>query len=131
MSLSSTLLPSLLQSGGKFSLLSDVLPILIDSLRFRIGGAAQTATHCAVFAQLYIKGVCYGTKTFITPLRNPKTFALLPGVSIGDIGKKMGRDGIDNGWMYAPSLCVFSEMDSDFQIYAVNSRMYESLEPTC
>lgn len=67
----------------------------------RIGGAAQTATHAAVFAQLYIKGVCYGTKTFITPLRNPKTFALLPGVSIGDIGKKMGRDGIDNGWMYA------------------------------
>lgn len=80
-------------------------------------GAAQTATHCAVFAQLRIKGVGYGPKTFIVPLRNPSyvlvvesqdprssklshsTFELLPGVAIGDIGKKMGRDGIDNGWM--------------------------------
>lgn len=62
-------------------------------------GAAQTATHCAVFAQLIINNKSYGTKTFIVPLRNPKTFQLLPGVAIGDIGKKMGRDGIDNGWM--------------------------------
>jgi len=28
-----------------------------------------------------------------------RTFSLLPGITIGDIGKKMGRDGIDNGWM--------------------------------
>lgn len=35
-------------------------------------GAAQTATHCAVYAQLMIGGVCYGPKTFIVPLRNPK-----------------------------------------------------------
>lgn len=71
----------------------------VSATKWWIGGAAQTATHCAVFAQLIVKGVGYGTKTFITPLRNPKTFELLPGVAIGDIGKKMGRDGIDNGWI--------------------------------
>jgi acyl-CoA oxidase len=70
-----------------------------SATKWWIGGAAHSATHCAVFAQLIVKGMCYGTKTFIVPLRNPKTYALLPGVSIGDIGKKMGRDGIDNGWM--------------------------------
>ncbi|KAI5481121.1 acyl-CoA oxidase [Pseudohyphozyma bogoriensis] len=71
----------------------------VSATKWWIGGAAQTATHCAVFARLKVKGKDYGTKTFIVPLRNPKTFALLPGIAIGDIGKKMGRDGIDNGWI--------------------------------
>ena len=71
----------------------------VSATKWWIGGAAQTATHCAVFAQLRIAGKGYGTKTFIVPLRNPKTFQLLPGIAIGDIGKKMGRDGIDNGWI--------------------------------
>ncbi|CAO1632561.1 unnamed protein product [Parajaminaea phylloscopi] len=71
----------------------------IGATKWWIGGAAQTATHCAVFAQLVIKGKKHGTKTFIVPLRDPKTLALLPGINIGDIGKKMGRDGIDNGYI--------------------------------
>ncbi|GAA5822351.1 hypothetical protein JCM11251_006310 [Rhodosporidiobolus azoricus] len=71
----------------------------VSATKWWIGGAAHTATHCAVFAQLIVKGMCYGTKTFVVPLRNPKTYALLPGISIGDIGKKMGRDGIDNGYI--------------------------------
>lgn len=44
----------------------------VSATKWWIGGAAQTATHSAVFAQLIIKGKSYGTKTFITPLRNPK-----------------------------------------------------------
>ncbi|GAA5898215.1 hypothetical protein JCM6882_000105 [Rhodosporidiobolus microsporus] len=71
----------------------------VSATKWWIGGAAHSATHSAVFAQLIVKGMCYGTKTFIVPLRNPKTYNLLPGISIGDIGKKMGRDGIDNGWI--------------------------------
>lgn len=71
----------------------------IGATKWWIGGAAQTATHCAVFAQLIIKGKKHGTKTFIVPLRETKTLALLPGINIGDIGKKMGRDGIDNGYI--------------------------------
>lgn len=71
----------------------------IGATKWWIGGAAQTATHCAVFAQLIINGKKHGTKTFIVPLRDPKTLALLPGINIGDIGKKMGRDGIDNGYI--------------------------------
>lgn len=71
----------------------------LGATKWWIGGAAQTATHCAVFARLIVNGKSHGTKTFIVPLRNPKTFDLLPGVTIGDIGKKMGRDGIDNGYI--------------------------------
>ncbi|CCF50048.1 hypothetical protein NDA11_001290 [Ustilago hordei] len=71
----------------------------LGATKWWIGGAAQTATHCSVFAQLIVNGKRYGTKTFIVPLRDPKTFQLLPGINIGDIGKKMGRDGIDNGYI--------------------------------
>ncbi|KAL7416641.1 putative acyl-coenzyme A oxidase I [Mrakia frigida] len=71
----------------------------IGATKWWIGGAASTATHSSVFAQLIIDGKRYGVKTFVVQLRDTKTFNLLPGVNIGDIGKKMGRDGIDNGYI--------------------------------
>ncbi|WWC63687.1 uncharacterized protein I303_106292 [Kwoniella dejecticola CBS 10117] len=71
----------------------------LGATKWWIGGAASTATHAAVFAQLIIDGKRHGVKTFVTQLRDTKTFTLMPGVTIGDIGKKMGRDGIDNGYI--------------------------------
>ncbi|GAA5973030.1 hypothetical protein JCM8115_005984 [Rhodotorula mucilaginosa] len=71
----------------------------VEATKWWIGGAAHSATHAAVFAQLIVKGKYHGVKTFMVPLRNPKTYQLLPGIAIGDIGKKFGRDGIDNGWI--------------------------------
>jgi len=55
---------------------------------------------------LIVKGKKYGTKCFVVPLRDPKTYNLLPGINIGDIGKKMGRDGIDNGWIQFTSVRI-------------------------
>jgi hypothetical protein len=91
----------------------------LGATKWWIGGAASTATHAAVFAQLIVNGKKHGVKTFVTQLRDTKyvlpswssalkhnsqlttdslltrrTFQLLPGITIGDIGKKMGRDGI-------------------------------------
>jgi hypothetical protein len=37
--------------------------------------------------------------TFARRPRALRSFMLLPGVNIGDLGKKMGRDGIDNGFI--------------------------------
>lgn len=71
----------------------------LSATKWWIGGAAETATHGAVFAQMIINGKRYGVKTFVVPLRDPKTFELLPGINIGDIGMKMGRNGIDNGYV--------------------------------
>ncbi|ORX61404.1 acyl-CoA oxidase [Hesseltinella vesiculosa] len=71
----------------------------LTATKWWIGGAAHSATHASVFAQLIVKGKRYGTKCFVVPLRDPKNYNLLPGINIGDIGKKMGRDGIDNGWI--------------------------------
>lgn len=64
-----------------------------------IGGAAHSATHTVCFARLIVNGKDYGVKNFVVPLRDTTDHSLKPGISLGDIGKKMGRDAIDNGWI--------------------------------
>lgn len=91
-----------LQTRATYNPSSDTFTVLTPDLpasKFWIGGAANSATHCSVYARLIVEGKDYGVKTFVVPLRDPKTFELLPGVTIGDIGHKMGRNGIDNGWI--------------------------------
>ncbi|ONH68068.1 Acyl-coenzyme A oxidase [Cyberlindnera fabianii] len=70
----------------------------LAATKWWIGGAAHSANHAAVYARLISKGKDYGVKVFVVQLRD-SNFNLLPGVSIGDIGTKMGRDAIDNGWI--------------------------------
>lgn len=91
-----------LQTKATYDSKSDTFCINTPDLtatKWWIGGAAHSATHATVYARLIVEGKDYGVKTFVVPLRDPATFQLLPGVSIGDIGAKMGRDGIDNGWI--------------------------------
>lgn len=64
-----------------------------------IGGAAHSANFCNVLARLIVDGKDYGVQNFIVQLRSTRDHSLMPGVAVGDIGKKMGRDGIDNGWI--------------------------------
>ncbi|CDO57904.1 hypothetical protein DV113_004356 [Geotrichum candidum] len=71
----------------------------LGATKWWIGGAAHSATHSVVFARLISNGKDYGTKPFVVQLRSIPDFSLQPGVAIGDIGKKMGRDGVDNGWI--------------------------------
>lgn len=71
----------------------------ITATKWWIGGAADTATHCVCFAQLIVDGVKHGVNMFVIQLRDMDTHDVLPGITIGDCGKKMGRNGIDNGWI--------------------------------
>lgn len=70
----------------------------LAATKWWIGGAAHSSNHAAVYARLISGGKDYGVKVFVVQLRD-SNFDLLPGVSIGDIGSKMGRDAIDNGWI--------------------------------
>mmetsp|Transcript_3186 Transcript_3186/g.3568 ORF Transcript_3186/g.3568 Transcript_3186/m.3568 type:complete len:707 (+) Transcript_3186:120-2240(+) len=70
----------------------------IGATKWWIGGALHVATHCVVYARLIVKGKDYGVKTFVVPLRD-SNHDVMPGITIGDIGGKMGREGVDNGWI--------------------------------
>lgn len=69
-----------------------------QSMKWWIGNAAHA--HMSItFAQLYIAGVCYGIHAFVVPLRHIDTGEILPGVTIGDCGPKIGYNMADNGYI--------------------------------
>ncbi|MGV0624826.1 acyl-CoA dehydrogenase family protein [Mycolicibacter minnesotensis] len=61
-----------------------------------IGGAAETATVAAVFAQLITDGAGHGVHCFLVPIRDAHGNDL-PGVSTSDCHYKGGLPGVDNG----------------------------------
>ena len=67
--------------------------------KFWIGSAKDVANMAIVFANLLINDQNYGVQAFVVPLRNKKIHNLLPGIFIGDCGKKMGLPHKDEGFI--------------------------------
>lgn len=61
-----------------------------------IGGAAESATTAAVFAQLITGGTGHGVHCFVVPLRDGDGNDL-PGITTSDCDYKGGLPGVDNG----------------------------------
>lgn len=59
----------------------------------------HAANYCVVVANLYIDNDPKGVAMFMVQLRDEKTHMPLPGIDVGDIGKKMGFAGVNNGYL--------------------------------
>ena len=59
----------------------------------------HTANHAMVVAQLYINGVHKGIQMFIIQVRDLETHMPLPGIDIGEIGKKVGMAAVNQGFL--------------------------------
>eukprot|EP01127_Copromyxa_protea_P008791 TRINITY_DN2022_c0_g1_i1.p1 TRINITY_DN2022_c0_g1~~TRINITY_DN2022_c0_g1_i1.p1 ORF type:complete len:655 (-),score=138.33 TRINITY_DN2022_c0_g1_i1:23-1987(-) len=66
------------------------------SQKYWITNSAVHAQWVVVFAQLHVKGVNEGIHGFLVRLRNPD-MTPCKGISIHDMGAKIGCNGVDNG----------------------------------
>ncbi|XP_075794518.1 peroxisomal acyl-coenzyme A oxidase 2 [Pelodiscus sinensis] len=78
----------------------------ISAMKWWPGDLGRSATHAVVFAQLYVKGECYGLHPFIVQIRSLRDHLPAPGVTVGDIGPKMNFEHIDNGYLMLQSVTI-------------------------
>lgn len=61
--------------------------------------AAKSCNFAIVMAKLLIDGKEYGIHAFVVQLRSLDTHRVVPGLEVGDLGKKFGFDATDNGYL--------------------------------
>ncbi|XP_067397371.1 peroxisomal acyl-coenzyme A oxidase 2 isoform X2 [Emydura macquarii macquarii] len=78
----------------------------ISAMKWWPGDLGRSATHAVVFAQLYIKGKCYGMHPFMVQIRSLRDHSPAPGVIVGDIGPKMNFENVDNGYLMLQNINI-------------------------
>ncbi|XP_048268858.1 probable peroxisomal acyl-coenzyme A oxidase 1 isoform X3 [Bombus terrestris] len=71
----------------------------LTSYKWWPGGLGHTANHAIVVAQLYTQGECRGIHPFVVQLRDVETHEPLKNIIIGEIGAKLGMNGVNNGFL--------------------------------
>ncbi|PVU97277.1 hypothetical protein BB559_002093 [Furculomyces boomerangus] len=71
----------------------------LTSTKWWIGSLGVVANFAFVMAQLIIKGKRLGAFPIIVPIRSTEDHQPLPGITVGDIGPKMGFPTMDNGFL--------------------------------
>ena len=95
-------------------------------MKYWIGNLAKTCNYAVIFANLIMEDQNYGVHVFLVQIRDDKG-NLMPGVQVGDIGHKLGMNGIDNGWAmfrrvkipYEALLDRYSQIDTNGNFMSV------------
>jgi acyl-CoA oxidase len=66
------------------------------SHKYWITNGALHAQHCVVFAQLNVDGEWHGVHAILCQIRDGNAGPVKPGVTINDMGHRMGVNGVDN-----------------------------------
>ena len=70
----------------------------LTSTKWWPGNLGRCANHAIVYARLLVGGRDLGIHNFMVPLRDLNSHLPLSGISIGDIGPKIGYNNQDNGY---------------------------------
>lgn len=71
----------------------------LTSYKWWPGNLGHTANYAIVMAQLYSLGEHHGLQPFIVQLRDEETHKPMPGITVGDIGNKVGFQSVNNGFL--------------------------------
>ncbi|XP_037953027.1 probable peroxisomal acyl-coenzyme A oxidase 1 [Teleopsis dalmanni] len=71
----------------------------LSSYKWWPGGLGHSSNYCIVVAQLFIDNEAKGVEMFFVQVRDEETHMPLPGIDIGEIGKKVGFFGVNNGYL--------------------------------
>ncbi|EJD76696.1 acyl-CoA oxidase, variant [Loa loa] len=71
----------------------------VSATKWWSGGLGKSSNYAIIPAQLIINGSNKGLHMFIVQLRDLDTHMPLSGITVGDIGPKMGIPGSDNGFL--------------------------------
>ena len=92
------------KASGEFVLNTPTL----ESIKWWNSGLGVAATHALVFAQLIIGDTNHGLHVFMLQVRD-ENHRVLPGIELGDVGNKLGDNGIDTGYMVLKGVRVARE----------------------
>ncbi|CAG9784052.1 unnamed protein product [Diatraea saccharalis] len=84
-----------------------------EAAKFWVGCLGKCATHAIIYAVLISNGKNHGLHTFFVPIRDPVTLKPYPGVTVGDVGEKIGLNGVDNGFVMFDNYHVSKEAALD------------------
>ena len=82
----------------------------LEATKCWVGNLGKMATHALVYAQLYTPdGRCHGIHQFVVPVRDIHTLKPFPGIIVGDMGPKIGLNGLSNGFLSFIDYCIPKE----------------------
>jgi acyl-CoA oxidase len=62
-------------------------------------GNLAFGTHTVVFARLIVEENDYGVWPIMVQVRSLEDHKPMPGITVGDVGTKLGFNSVDNGWV--------------------------------